>query len=790
MARTYSQEEIVAGSRVNAPAPPTGRWVGAAAILFVAGLALLALYQQNPPSVVAADAPAEVFSSGRALDQLKKISQSPRPVGSAGHAQARERILQELAAQGLETEVQTTTAVSARRSNALRAATVHNIVARLRGSANQKAVLVAGHYDTVPNSPGAADDGSSVATMLETIRSLKSGAALKNDVLFLFTDAEEIGLLGAKAFADEHPSAKAVGVTLNLEARGSGGPAMMFETSRGNRWLIEALAEAAPHPRASSLAYEIYRLLPNDTDLSVFKEAGLPGMNFAFVDGFMRYHTRADNLENFDERSLQHQGSYALPLVRHFGGLNFPAEAGGDAVYSDVLGLTLIRYPAAWVLPLTALVALLFAGVTALGLRRGLLTFAGIWRGCLAFALSVVCASAVVWAVWWLLSGAQVRFGRGLGDDFYQSKLYLAAFCAVCVAVVTTIYRWFQKGAGGRGLAWGAQFCCLLGLAAVSVFVPGGSYLLAWPLLFCVLALAYDFATRGSRRHPFALPAVVAVCVSPAVVLFVPIIYQSFIAVGLAMAWAVAALAAILLALLVSHFTLLTDLRGKLLPAVAAAAAALLLATAALGFQFDGRHPKSDNVFYMLNADTGRAVWASADGAPDEWTAQFLTDSPETGSIIEYTPLYSGNFLKSQAQAAALGPPRVELLEEGGADGARTLRLRVVPSRPGASVSALVAGATPVSAAEVNGKRVVNALAGGDGQARPPWSLQYWGAPAEGVELRLEVKTSGPVKMVVVERTDGLPQVPDRSFRPRPDHLMPSPSPSSDAAFVGKTFTF
>lgn len=518
----------------------------------------------------------------------------------------------------------------------------------------------------MPNSPGAANDGSSVAAMLETARALKSGAPLKNDVLFLFTDAEEIGLLGAKAFGDEYPSAKAVGVVLNLEARGSGGPALMFETSRGNRWLIETLAEAAPYPRANSLAYEIYRLLPNDTDLTVFKEAGLPGMNFAFLDGFPRYHTRADNLENFDERSLQHQGSYALPLVRHFGNLNFPAQAGGDAVYSDVLGLILIRYSAAWALPLTALLALLFAGVTALGLRRGLVTFAGMWRGCLAFALSVVCSSAVVGVVWWLLSGAQVRFGRGLEDDSYQSKLYLAAFCALCVAVVMTTYLWFQKGAGGRGLAWGAQFCCLLGLAAVSIFLPGGSYLLAWPLLFCVLALACDFATRGARRAPFVLPAVVAVCAFPAVVFFVPMIYQSFVAVGLGMAWAVAALAAILLALLVSHFTLLTALRGRRLPALAAVAAALLLATAALGFRSDRRHPKTDNVFYMLNSDTGKAVWASADGAPDEWTAQFLTDSPETGSITEYTPLYSGNFLKSQAQAATLGPPRVELLGEGG----------------------------------------------------------------------------------------------------------------------------
>lgn len=787
MAQTYSPE---AAPRVTSQAGTASYGRGLAAALFVAAISLAAIYQQWPPRVVEASAPPDFFSAARALEQLKKISQAPHPIGSAEHALVRERILQELNAQGLQPEVQTATVVSARRGNALRAATVNNVVARLKGNGGGKAVLVASHYDSVTNSPGAADDGSAVAVMLETLRALKAGPALKNDVIFLFTDGEETGLLGARAFAEQNQAAKDVGVALNFEARGSGGPVVMFETSGGNAWLIDALADAASHPRASSLAYEVYKLLPNDTDLTVFKEAGMPGMNFAFIEGAPRYHTHADDLENIDARSVQHQGSYALPLVRHFGNLEMPAASGGDAVYTDVLGLAILHYPASWVLPLTLLVALLFAAATMVGLKRRRLTLGGMARGVAVFALGVVCSAAVAWLTWWLMSFAQLRMGRELADDFYQGRFYLAAFAALSVAVVCALYLLLGRRAGGEDLAWGAEFCCLLALVAASVMLPGGSYLFAWPLMFCVLALLFAVALRGVREGGAALTLVVGVCLCPAVVLLVPMVYQTFDAVGLGLAWAVAALAGLLLGLLVSHFAMLGVRGHKSFPVAAGVAGVALLALAALAFSFDRRHPKSDNVFYMMNADTGRAVWASADAAPDEWTAQFLTQSPERGSITEYTPLYSGSFMKKQAEPAALGAPTAELLEGGGPGGARTLRLRIVPARPGASVSALVEGTAGVTAAEVNGKRVANTVTGAPGGSAPPWSIQYWAAPAEGFELKLEVKTAGPVKLALVERTDGLPQLQGAPARPRPEYLMPSPTQASDASFIGKTFSF
>jgi hypothetical protein len=133
-----------------------------------------------------------------------------------------------------------------------------------------------------------------VAVLLETLRALRSSPPLRNDLIFLFTDGEEPGLLGAKAFVDAHPAAAAL--VLNFEARGTSGPAFMFETSEGNGWIVRQFAEAAPYPQANSLSYKAYRNMPNDTDLTIFKKAGIAGLNFAFI-GDVPITTRAGRRE-------------------------------------------------------------------------------------------------------------------------------------------------------------------------------------------------------------------------------------------------------------------------------------------------------------------------------------------------------------------------------------------------------------------------------------------------------------------------------------------------------------
>ena len=216
-----------------------------------------------------------------------------------------------------------------------------------------------------------------MTALLETARALSEGPRLRNDVIFLFTDGEEPGLLGAEAFVEEHPLADDLGIALKFEARGNGGPSMMFETSTNNIRLVEEFASAAPRPVASSATYEVYKRTPSGDDLIEFRKAGMAGLGFSYFRGATHYHTALDTPSSVDERSLQHHDSYAL--ARHFGSadladLRSGAAGEGEAVYFDVLGLFLVHYPAGWAVVFAALVAIAFAGMVVLGVRLGPLT--------------------------------------------------------------------------------------------------------------------------------------------------------------------------------------------------------------------------------------------------------------------------------------------------------------------------------------------------------------------------------------------------------------------------------
>lgn len=226
---------------------------GVAALGFSTCLALLSISSQSPGQIVPNVTPGE-FSSARALDHLQAIAAKPHPIGAPAHAEVRHYIVGELMKMGLEPQLQKTTAVNTRWGSSYRAATVQNIVAKLEGTANTRAVLLVAHYDAAPHSHGASDNGAAVVSLLETLRALKASEPLKNDVIFLATDGEEVGLLGAIAFVEQHPWARDVGVVLNFEARGDHGPSIMFQTSEGNGWLIEEFAQTVREPVANSLS--------------------------------------------------------------------------------------------------------------------------------------------------------------------------------------------------------------------------------------------------------------------------------------------------------------------------------------------------------------------------------------------------------------------------------------------------------------------------------------------------------------------------------------------------------
>ncbi|MGA8599224.1 MAG: M20/M25/M40 family metallo-hydrolase [Bryobacteraceae bacterium] len=329
---------------VRSMATPALRWVMGVSL---AGWILIGLWPTRRLQPVPATAPAGEFSAERAMVHVWAIAQRPHPVGSPEHDRVRDYIRAQITTLDLVPAVESGVGIFRSKSNY-----VENIVARLPGAANTRPVMLASHYDSVSRGPGAADDGHGVAVLLETLRALRNAPPLRNDIIFLFTDGEEIEMLGAALFTKDHPWRKEPGVVLNFEARGTGGPPSMFETSAGNEWLIRDLKAAVPRANATSIAYEVYRRMPNDTDLTVFKRGGLPGLNFAFIGHPEFYHSPEDDPQHLDRSSLQEQGNYALSLTRQFGNEDLNRRHTGNAVYFPTLVTSLIVYPVSWVWPL------------------------------------------------------------------------------------------------------------------------------------------------------------------------------------------------------------------------------------------------------------------------------------------------------------------------------------------------------------------------------------------------------------------------------------------------------
>ena len=740
------------------------------------------------PDPAPASAPLTEFSSGRALEHVRVIAREPHTMGSPENAAVRDYLVEELSALGMEPEVQKITAAHYFFVDGFaEAGTPENVLARLEGTADGgKAFLLMAHYDSVSTAPGAGDDGAGVAAMLETLRALKAGPPLKNDVIFLFTDGEERGLLGARAFVDSHPWAEDVGVVLNLEARGNTGPAVMVRTNDENGWLIQEFAKAAPYPFATSDTAAFYEFSGSGSDLSVFMDSGLAGMDVAHIEGHAHYHTPLDNPEELDERSLQHMGSYALALTRHFGNVSLDRTKAPDRVYFNLFGF-LVHYPEAWTVPLMAFAVLLFAGVAALGFRRRRLTLGGVGLGFLALLGNMIVAALGVYLLW---APIHALHPGGIWALQYKALLFWTGFAGLSVAITATLYVGFRKKIEVPNLAVGALLWWLLLTVATGVAFPPASYLFTWPLLFSLVGLGVFFALGDRATSPWFPFAALTLGAVPALFLFVYGVYGVTATQGLLLSSAVPVFAlsiVLMMGLLIPHLDLIAKPNRWVLPGVAAALGLGLLAVGFLTAGFDARHPRPNSILYALNADTEKAIWQSGDETQDAWTAQFLGADAAEGSVADYLGVEADG-LHNEAPTVELATPRIELLDDSTRDGVRTLRMRVT-APPKANVAVVEAEAQVVGA-DVNGERLPETT-----QRIPAWTLNYWDPPAEGVDLTLEIKGGEPLILTARAGTPGLPAIPGKTYRVRPPDMMPiawnSPLIEQDSStVVSKSFTF
>lgn len=735
----------------------------------------VAFILQIPPSPLSADAAAERFSAGRAKPHVAAIAAEPRPIGSEAQAKAISYIRDTLRGLNLEVEEQLTTAVRTQNRPYARSARVRNLVCRIPGSDPTGALLLMAHHDSVPNAPGAGDAGAGVATLLETARALTQLPPLKNDVILLFTDGEEAGLFGAKAFAEQHPLAGDVALVLNFEGRGVSGPVMLFETSARNGQLIREAAAATDNLFSTSLMFEVYEHMPNDTDLTVFKERGYPSLNFAFIGGGTRYHSAMDAPANLSARTLQHMGDNALALTQHFGDADLTRLDGANATYFNPAGYTFLHFPESWVLPLTIGLVVLFILVAVAGIVSGRISTGGVLAALIMFG---VLGAAMVAPLVYFLPDMVDYYGVHV---LHKNHRYLAALVFLELAVVAVGVALFARYLSPLNLVVSGQVFFAAGALVAAIAAPGAAYFFWWPMAFNLVALMALLAVKDEnfmtpwRAVPLALLGV------PALLLVAPTIFQFVTAMTFRRMDVAAALVFVTILLLMPQLFIVIRRYPWRFP----------LATAALGLALIGllhvqrapteTYPEFDHVLYAKSADSDEHQWLSMDDEMSPWLEQFFGEGATQKRAREFFPGSNRTFWTSDAPPTDIAPPEVHLIGQTVTGGTRTLYLRVRSIRDAAIVAL-----HPGQGAEFLSLTV-------NGESLPPPAFEhlvYWGVPAEGIDVAVEVTAKEPVTIAVVDHSYGLPKV---SFEPRPANRLPTPRggiPYSDMTLVRKTFTF
>ena len=301
-----------------------------AVTVVIAGLLAYGLWTR--PSAESAE--AEGFSAARAVKDIEVMSREHHSVAHPQErAQVREYLISRLEGLGADTIslYKYDSLVGPQNKHVVYTFDAVNILAEfspLTPSQDQTYLLFVAHYDSRYSQPmpkdtvwsyGAADDGYGVSTILETVsQALKYRKDWKQGIKVLFTDAEEVGMMGMKAaWANDREIFDNVGFMINIEARGPWGPALLFETCPGNEKVMDLYAEAAKYPFTYSLTTVVYSFMPNFTDFTIVKDE-LPGMNFSTIVDVNHYHTDLDNFSNISEKSIQHYGAQIVPVTKEY----------------------------------------------------------------------------------------------------------------------------------------------------------------------------------------------------------------------------------------------------------------------------------------------------------------------------------------------------------------------------------------------------------------------------------------------------------------------------------------
>lgn len=745
-------------------------------ILFVVLALFWGHHSSMPPNSPDEVSEISTFSTNKALEHVSMLAARPHAVGFPAHQSVREYIVAELEALGLEVQLQQ--GLTAGDWNNLSEAI--NVMARIPGSKDGKALVLMSHYDSNPHSSyGASDAGSGVATILEGVRAyLATDPKPLNDIIILFTDAEELGLNGADLFVKEHPWAKETGLVLNFEARGSGGPSyMLLETNYGNSRLISEFIKAQPdYPVGNSLAYSIYKMLPNDTDLTVFREEGdIEGFNFAFIDDHYDYHTALDTPSRLDRSSLAHQGSYLMPLLLHFSNADLDLKSEEDMVYFNMPVFGLLSYPYSWIWPMWILGLLFFIALMAEGLRKKSLRPKQLLYGFFPMLLVMSICGFIGFYGFDFLLWIYPQYSEILQGFTYNGHYYIYAFIFLVIAVNFRLYSRY-KDLSRAELTAGPLLLWLIICGLLAWALPGASY-----FILPVFAMLGGWMVAINQKHP---PLSVMLFLSlPALWILAPLTVMFPIGLGLKMLVSTTLLTTLIFLMM---YPLLGGIRHKKgLSVLCILLSAAYFLAAHLKADFNTDRPQPVSLLYFQDEDHKTAAWTTYDRELTNWHSPYLKQQAAAVKPpdIAFSSKYGTRFSHTATTPyQGITPPEIEVLKDTVVGQYRNLSIRVQSVRP-------------VNRLEVaySGGDIIEASANGQplsvpGRAGRLFTHYISNNRATTIELSFTSKES--LDLIFFEASNDLIGHPELEVAPRQDWMIPKPFVLNDAVVIKKTLHF
>jgi len=732
----------------------------AAIFLVPAAILGLTIARGYGPPALATNAPPDQFSAARAIAVLGSVlgGNAPHPIGTATHNLVRDRIVAELQRLGYQTSLQQAFACNAYGT----CAQVANVLAYLPGDARADTLMVSAHYDSVPAGPGASDDGIGFASVLEVARAIRH-ERFRNTILFLITDGEEDGLLGAEAFAADAKLTHGVAAAINVDNRGTSGRSYLFETSRHNRWLLPLVARHLPHPVASSFFFSLYELLPNDTDMTVFKRAGIAGINFACIGRVAQYHTTLDDLRHVTPSTVQDHGDHILAMTRALANTDLRQATDEDAVFFDVMSAGMLWWPQPWSLwmALAALIAVLFGA--AIQIRDGGTSGGAVTAGVFSFFLSLIAAAIAGSVIGWLTS----VLSQG-ANWVAQPGPIISVMWLIGAATAIIVARPLHARGGFDGLFIGHALCWIAMSVTLAAMLPGGAYLTLVP----AIAFAICIVLRATLDLSETASAVITSAVTA--LLWFPIINALYGLIGRPSLGIIAALVALTATTFTPAIAASSPMRRSAVAAMYAAAVVCLVMQILLP-PFTPNSPRAIDVQY------------AQDGPSSQWLVDGVTPEMRKVSHFLLAPRdmfpWTSNRVRAftaPAPRLAIQPPELTVVHDDRHLG-RDLTLQIRSARNAPRLT-LMFNAPDLAYVRVNGVRP------------PPQRSKFPSGFANGwhwvsvrgtqqAEVEIVLKRDQPIDAILSDTSFELPQEAVPLTRAR-DTSIAVPSNTGDAVIV------